>query len=305
MRRFASELAHDIGRMEEMLEEGLEQAQRLSKSYASAINELNIDRNTTLHHALHDSAPESSGPYGVVYIPLDVTRKITSGLSYLCSNLVSTGLKSVSDKVDSVCHKSAKLLASYGMDLGKLHRLTTTAETGVKPAQTCDASSRDDGDDDASVESDIEDIAIYEYPSWPVPGLIFCDKNSQNSSTAGTVISEDDECLHKSDIESGADSNVQTRESPPDPKPEDGIVSGESTYWKVKTPVVSRIPNGRGLQLEISPWMWRHQPVLNYHLSSDPEACRRLFEMGMVDAAEHYFDLMKFFSPNEYLLLMK
>jgi hypothetical protein len=91
----------------------------------------------------------------------------------------------------------------------------------------------------------------------------------------------------------------------PNPRPEDGVVRGSSTYWRVKSPLISRIPHGGGLQLEVSPWMWRHQQVLNYHLSSDPAAGRRLFEMGMVDAAEHYFDLMKFFSPDEYLLLMK
>jgi hypothetical protein len=105
------------------------------------------------------------------------------------------------------------------------------------------------------------------------------------------------------------------RGTPPPPPPlasaaaavvkrrEDGVLLGDSTYWRVQGPLISRIPHGGGLLLEISPWMWRHHPLLNYHLSSDPEAGRRLFEMGMVDAAEHHFELMKFFSPDEFVTL--
>jgi hypothetical protein len=85
----------------------------------------------------------------------------------------------------------------------------------------------------------------------------------------------------------------------------DGFVTNNGeTYWAVKGQSIKKTPDG-GTLLEISPWMWRQQPVLNYHLTSDMEAGRRLFDMGLMDAAEHHWDLMKFFVPEEYAAMQQ
>jgi hypothetical protein len=51
--------------------------------------------------------------------------------------------------------------------------------------------------------------------------------------------------------------------------------------------------------------MWRHQPILNYHLSADPDQARKLFEMGMVDACEHHWELLQFFDPDAYVAMLR
>lgn len=369
VRRFAAELVHDIEMMEEglegMLEEGLEQAHRLSHSYSAALplsqassredeggaqNEM--EKRYHQHHELHDLAPESTGPYGAAYIPVDVAKKISAGLLHVFSKAVSTGVTAVTDRVTAVtdrvqgvCSASQESLASCtGLTLALFTRLTSTTSTSVIPApedgRSSTTGSSGNGTDPvdlvlAITESEREGNAgLFSYPSWPVPGLISHSSQLEPKPKDQTAMRarEDMENTPQSCPLSASAINTQAStcgsssgsvptahfslsSSPPllhslrspSPRSEDGIVRGESTYWRVKSPLISKIPaaHGGGLQLEVSPWMWRHQPVLNYHLSSDPESCRRLFEMGMVDAAEHYFELMKFFSPDEYLLLIK
>lgn len=82
----------------------------------------------------------------------------------------------------------------------------------------------------------------------------------------------------------------------------DGITR-DGVYWSVKSQCITRLPNG-DMQLEVSPWMWRHHSLLNYHLSADPNNARRLFDMGLVDACEHHWELMKFFDPDAYKAMM-
>mmetsp|Transcript_7567 Transcript_7567/g.12724 ORF Transcript_7567/g.12724 Transcript_7567/m.12724 type:complete len:509 (+) Transcript_7567:68-1594(+) len=318
VRRFAAELAHDIERIEEgldvLLEEGLEQAHRLSQSYKAKLppvfsgGALSSSPEEDLHHA----APMSSGPYGAAYIPVDVAKKISTGLLHICSSVVSSGVDAVASRVhakttavttaahDAVT-SSRDTLASYGFTYDWLTELTSTSSSA---AVTCTepSSSGTESWQDREAHADFAG-----YPSWPVPGMVpelpvNSDNTQPNDSTVAEsvgVSSQPPTCL------------TSSTSWPPEHSPgrvkklEDGITKGDSTYWRVKSPLITKIPCGGGLQLEISPWMWRHQPVLNYHLSSNPEACRRLFEMGMVDAAEHHFELMKFFSPDDFVTLMK
>ncbi len=71
-------------------------------------------------------------------------------------------------------------------------------------------------------------------------------------------------------------------------------------YWRNKAQPVSITPCG-GSQLLITPWMWRRLPMSAYHLTSKAEKATALFELGLVDAAEHHMELLKFFNPEEYL----
>jgi len=49
------------------------------------------------------------------------------------------------------------------------------------------------------------------------------------------------------------------------------------------------------LVLEISPWMWRIQAPINYHLTSDPCKIKELFQLGFEDAKAHQVHLDAFF----------
>ena len=84
----------------------------------------------------------------------------------------------------------------------------------------------------------------------------------------------------------------------------DNLIDDERTYWRVKGQLITKIPTG-GVQLEISPWMWRHHSIMNYHLSADPAHARKLFEMGMIDAYEHHWDLLQFFDLEEYTAMLR
>ena len=66
-------------------------------------------------------------------------------------------------------------------------------------------------------------------------------------------------------------------------------------YWKNKGDIIKLIPNSGGLLLEISPWMWRHHSIWNYHLSSQPSQAIKLFNMGISDAFDHHQELQAFF----------
>lgn len=81
----------------------------------------------------------------------------------------------------------------------------------------------------------------------------------------------------------------------------DGIITDGShgTYWRKKSELIKKTPDG-GTLLELAPWTWRQQPLINYHLTSDAFKVRQLFDMGIADAAEHYWDLLQFFRPEEY-----
>ena len=331
VRRFAAELAHDIELIEEgldgLLEEGLEKAHRLSQSYKSSLPSAlgGTDSSKDVSKDLHHAAPISSGPYGAVYIPVDIAKKVTSGLLHMCSSVVVTGANTVTSKVqakagdvisvaEAVVSKSQNVLAKFGITYDWLSGLVSTSSTSAISCREPNAS--DEMNVDQEQEGEFLDLEAY--PSWPVPGM----------SSAGQECNSDQHCSHdnKMENEAGKSSKESTeglehhvlspcptktadisslRMSPSTLRTEDGVTRGDSTYWRVKSPLISKIPHGGGLQLEISPWMWRHQPILNYHLSSDPGACRRLFEMGMVDAAEHHFELMKFFSPDDFMTLIK
>jgi hypothetical protein len=68
-------------------------------------------------------------------------------------------------------------------------------------------------------------------------------------------------------------------------------------YWRTKAQNVCTTPCG-GTQLLITPWMWRKVPLWAYHLTSKAAGARQLFEMGLVDAAEHHADLVVFFASS-------
>jgi hypothetical protein len=74
-----------------------------------------------------------------------------------------------------------------------------------------------------------------------------------------------------------------------------GGVPLSNDYWKKQGDIIKQIPNGGGIQLEISPWMWRHHSIWNYHLSSDPMNAIKLFNMGINDAFDHHEELKRFF----------
>lgn len=71
-------------------------------------------------------------------------------------------------------------------------------------------------------------------------------------------------------------------------------------YWKKKADAVSVTPCG-STQLLITPWMWRKLPLSSYHLTSKGENAQALLELGVIDAAEHHMELLKFFNPDEFL----
>jgi hypothetical protein len=56
-----------------------------------------------------------------------------------------------------------------------------------------------------------------------------------------------------------------------------------------------------GTQLLITPWMWRKLPISAYHLTCNGDKALALFELGLIDAAEHHEELIKFFCPQDYL----
>lgn len=262
-----------LERAHEFVEEGIEQAQRFSQSFPPLHSALSINKQSSTDtdiepvenayyensETLHDSAPLSSGPYGVVRLPIDIANKISAGASHAGRSILSAGVG-----------------------------FLKSAMTFTSPPQQVNIAAEDKGH------------LLSQYSSWPVPG--YCvekchDKLDHVNDKPRDVTSGDDSSRSESEPKNNAPNKKRGL------KKCDGVISENRTYWRVKSSLVSKIPGG--IQLEIAPWSWRHQPLLNYHLSSDPETCRRLFEMGMVDAAEHHFDLMKFFSPEEYVLLTK
>jgi hypothetical protein len=74
----------------------------------------------------------------------------------------------------------------------------------------------------------------------------------------------------------------------------------KSVYWRKKAEAVSVTPCG-GMELLITPWMWRKLPVTAYHLTSRGDKAKILLELGFVDAAEHHMELLKFFNTDEYM----
>jgi hypothetical protein len=68
-------------------------------------------------------------------------------------------------------------------------------------------------------------------------------------------------------------------------------------YWRTKAQNISTTPCG-GTQLLVTPWMWRKLPLWAYHLTSKTAQARQLFEMGLIDAAEHHADLVAFFTSS-------
>lgn len=144
-----------------------------------------------------------------------------------------------------------------------------------------------------SSQASINDCDVIEVDSAHVTSSLFkifpnCSDSTKSSSTHAapgvgsvdchkTVISQENSSI--AEVEKGSHRRNEHSED----------------YWKRQGDIIKQIPNGGGIQLEISPWMWRHHSIWNYHLSADPMNAIKLFNMGINDAFDHHEELKRFF----------
>lgn len=262
-------------------------------------------------HALHAAAPLSAGPYGMTHIPGDIARKLSAGLQHACSSVLTSGATAVADQMSAVANRlRLASTASCDLTLTLFSSLTSTAATAdITSGSTSSDNTLTLLDSLTSTASTAATTgrALLGYPSWPVPGLsqtlpeLDTPAQGVDSETAmvgatevavadcvasSSEVSATNKMLpHEPKDEVEMQSSLETPPSAPPPaavRAQDGIapLGGASPYWRVKTPVVSKVlvKGAQALQLEVSPWMWRHQALLNYHLSSDPASCESHYD---------------------------
>jgi hypothetical protein len=137
---------------------------------------------------------------------------------------------------------------------------------------------------------------------FPSPSLSSKDNSSSTFGHAVVAIpqtptppgvgSVDEPLIHQGDSQISSVTETDERIQPHDATQGTPL---SNDYWKKQGDIIKQIPNGGGLQLEISPWMWRHHSIWNYHLSADPMDAIKLFNMGINDAFDHHEELKRFF----------
>jgi hypothetical protein len=144
---------------------------------------------------------------------------------------------------------------------------------------------------------DSDTLVIINKPDDPCSTKEF--SSSENGSDCFPNVGSVDSSIHLSPIHITHSEKVpqgQSTQRPSASNQDSSMARPKPTdFWKNKGKIIKQIPNQGGIQLEISPWMWRHHPVWNYHLSSDPKHAIELFNMGINDAHHHHDELKQFF----------